>query len=857
MEPSLLDYSRFHGIASDYAAVDPITYIDDTVPTNLDLEADLQFRQTEFNNCLFSAHTTLEQALHSEKLRVSKKSARYLTSVVSELQMKHIDIDWHAILPAFHHIKDARLESPVFRIDFESDVTLSKNPLRFTALDVDLRDSAEPDNLLDVPCPLPNFHSGKSSLLEKVKIEKLRCSRGAFSLITSIDSEARPPQGAMANDLRCLLDYSAQNKSPSPALLPLDAESFPPSSPTPVSSGRMLPSPASSDPMQLGLYSRKSTVQGHRQGQSELEPLKRALDVCAAAQVTRDIHPVPTECKNSPDDQCLATSVPRAGCDKQRISLVGLTLWKAKPAPEADSRQLQDRKKRITDAFLPDRMSCDDYATSGIKSSKDINATTEQHPEAGHGPKGQFGSGLGPRVSVSKEIILPTCTFSSAIPRQETLLKSETARQNYSQSIACQEPTVWQPQGSTGVEHAVLPTRPLRVHLGSLSSFMETRGKSTKSQLPAKSPYFAHKDAEFPKQRKSDNVTVAAVLQGKPCISTRNPLQPALSLATQVPRVPLKHEGLVLVVSTTLLSTNLRVIQCLEGFDYPPKLIYRDYPTAPPPTQSKQKHQPPKLAQLLPPPVEADIIVSPKTGIILTTSQATMQLYLPGHKSGSINTNAIPTTKAINSPLREQIYKLSSRYDSLYILITHGPDTSTNKPQSRAPITVDKHLLSSLSALTAFCTSLADPKPGSGTLIPLLLPLNPERITTWILSLAHKHVCQLPTPRSQSCFQSAFTPINPKPRIAFEIGDMEEGSWEAFLRRLGLNPFAAHVVLAVLRREGEGEEGIGCLSRFVEMSSSERRVLFNGVLGEKILKRVDALIERDWQDDRALNFDGA
>lgn len=84
---------------------------------------------------------------------------------------------------------------------------------------------------------------------------------------------------------------------------------------------------------------------------------------------------------------------------------------------------------------------------------------------------------------------------------------------------------------------------------------------------------------------------------------------------------------------------------------------------------------------------------------------------------------------------------------------------------------------------------------------------------------------------------------------------------------MGLNPYAAQIVLAVLRRDGEDvvngsgfhESGVqqmgGYLSRFVEMSPEDRRVLFGGLLGENILKRVDSLIERDWQCDWALNFD--
>lgn len=85
---------------------------------------------------------------------------------------------------------------------------------------------------------------------------------------------------------------------------------------------------------------------------------------------------------------------------------------------------------------------------------------------------------------------------------------------------------------------------------------------------------------------------------------------------------------------------------------------------------------------------------------------------------------------------------------------------------------------------------------------------------------------------------------------------------------MGLNPYAAHVVLAVLRRDGEDvangsgfhesrvqQTGVEYLSRFVEMTPEGRKALFGGLLGERVLKRVDSLIERDLQCDWALNFD--
>jgi hypothetical protein len=330
------------------------------------------------------------------------------------------------------------------------------------------------------------------------------------------------------------------------------------------------------------------------------------------------------------------------------------------------------------------------------------------------------------------------------------------------------------------------------------------------------------------------------------------------------PEIQIRNEGLVLFISTTLLKTHLKVLQDIEQKEHPAKVTYRDYTPVPAPrNQQKNRsstsmlHSQPQYQQnaLFPPPEEADIILSAKTGIILTTTQAAMQQYLPGHKPTS---NLLNCPESVSSPLRERIFCLSSRYEQLYIFLSHSAKQSKS-PKSRVlgqQITADKHLLSSMTTLTAFCSSLSE----HAIIVPLIVPSDPERTAGWILGLAHKHACQLPPPRSHSHHTNAFTPVNPKPQLDLWLGDAKESVWELFLRRMGLNPFAAQVILAVLRREREAddykeENRAGCLSRFVEMSSEERRALLGGLLGEKVLRRLDSIIEKDWQCDWALDFE--
>ncbi len=427
-------------------------------------------------------------------------------------------------------------------------------------------------------------------------------------------------------------------------------------------------------------------------------------------------------------------------------------------------------------------------------------------------------------------------------------------------------------QQHTSEPHEVHETKipvlqPRRVTLGSLSSFMETRGMGPKKQIPATSPYFVGEASRGPEQQNNFLDTSSREQQQQNLTASKTPPIPTL----QVPRYPTQHDGLVLFLSTGLLKTHLRVIQCLEGSDCPPHLIYRDYGNSSSNCQSKQQ---PKgsSSQHLPTisdhsPDEADIVLSPRAGIILTTSQETMQLFLPGHKYTSTQPN-LPQIKAVNSPLRESIYRLSTRYQQLYVFISHRTEQSKlNKSRlSSLRLSANKALFDSLTSLSAFCASLSE----YSSITPLIIPSVPASAAAWILALAHKHICQLPPrrPNSLSQYTNAFTPVNPKSQLGTLLGNPAESVWELFLRRMGLNPYAAQVVLAVLTRDGEDvanssgfhgssvqQTGIGCLSRFVEMTPECRKAIFGGLLGENILNRVDSLIERDWQCDWALNFD--
>ena len=89
------------------------------------------------------------------------------------------------------------------------------------------------------------------------------------------------------------------------------------------------------------------------------------------------------------------------------------------------------------------------------------------------------------------------------------------------------------------------------------------------------------------------------------------------------------------------------------------------------------------------------------------------------------------------------------------------------------------------------------------------------------------------------------------------IGDSapieEETHWELFLRRAGMNAFAAQAILADLK-EPEGVDprspskaGLFGLTAFVEMGVEQRITRFGPLCGRGLIERASAVIDADWQ----------
>ncbi|TVY42313.1 hypothetical protein LOCC1_G004617 [Lachnellula occidentalis] len=199
---------------------------------------------------------------------------------------------------------------------------------------------------------------------------------------------------------------------------------------------------------------------------------------------------------------------------------------------------------------------------------------------------------------------------------------------------------------------------------------------------------------------------------------------------------------------------------------------------------------------------EADVIVSASTGVILTTRQKIKQKPLPGHK-----------TKA---EIRARLEKVSLRYEKLVVLITEGrQDEATNG--------IDENDCLALSEFMGFTASLM-----AETTVQFIGG-GEQTLAKWLASIA----------------------VQARMTGSTELL-ADETHWELFLRRAGMNAFAAQEVLAKLKApdgvndKSPSKAGQFGLTAFVEMGREQRIARFAGLCGRGVLERVSAVVDARW-----------
>ena len=211
---------------------------------------------------------------------------------------------------------------------------------------------------------------------------------------------------------------------------------------------------------------------------------------------------------------------------------------------------------------------------------------------------------------------------------------------------------------------------------------------------------------------------------------------------------------------------------------------------------------------------EADMLLSPSTGLIWTSLQKIKQRSLPGR----VNRSAV----------RERICRTSTRYERLLVLISQNRDTDPSIDSVGTDVQpLDGDDSTALAEFTAFCSTLPD------EVQTYFVAGGEEDLAKWIVAAMVKHG------------------MDPDQDVKLL---QDETLWEVFLRRAGMNAFAAQAVLATLKAPDQDEVNAAGMPRtdfgltaFVKMSVEERLARFETLLGgRRLLGRVSRVVDARW-----------
>ncbi|KAK3294321.1 uncharacterized protein B0H64DRAFT_475801 [Chaetomium fimeti] len=267
-----------------------------------------------------------------------------------------------------------------------------------------------------------------------------------------------------------------------------------------------------------------------------------------------------------------------------------------------------------------------------------------------------------------------------------------------------------------------------------------------------------------------------------------------------------------IVISTTVSRPLTQHLQTLLPTI---ELIPRDY----------AKHRPPNQNPGLRPPdlEEADIIVSPATGILLTTMVQLRQRALPGSGSNNSNSSSNSSSNSVAATgFCRVVGNVAARHARVVVLVSEGNRHS----ETAGPLSP-----SDARALAEFQGFAAGLKAAEVRVV--YVGGGVETLARWVAAMVCEYVGE-----------------------AAGVADMllpVETLWEVFLRRAGMNVFAAQVVLGSLKvpdgrpAVGGGDGQMFGLPLFVSMSRERRVELFGEVLGGRgVLDRVSDALDDPW-----------
>ncbi|KAH8123575.1 hypothetical protein FP744_10005887 [Trichoderma asperellum] len=194
---------------------------------------------------------------------------------------------------------------------------------------------------------------------------------------------------------------------------------------------------------------------------------------------------------------------------------------------------------------------------------------------------------------------------------------------------------------------------------------------------------------------------------------------------------------------------------------------------------------------------EADISLSPLIGIIITNILKVRQRPLPGSQAQTM--------------LRERVQKVSQKYETLLVLVSESHPSGEFSGAS-AP-----------SDITAYADFVSFTVALDGDISVQLVPGAEQTMASWVSAFV-----------SQNSYKS---------HDMKRLLSPEETLWEIFLRRAGMNVFAAKILSKTLFEKA----GASGLAAFLMMPVEERVARFAPLLGgEKVLRLTAKALDRRW-----------
>lgn len=288
------------------------------------------------------------------------------------------------------------------------------------------------------------------------------------------------------------------------------------------------------------------------------------------------------------------------------------------------------------------------------------------------------------------------------------------------------------------------------------------------------------------------------------------------------PSLPSSLPTCYVIVSSQLLQHRRSLVRKLTA-SYPTcNLIERDFSVLSLQTNTAQFKS---KVDYFDPGMEADLVLSPKTGMLITTIQKIQQRSLPGQG---------PNESIFHRRLRH----VSVKYERVIVLVSHG--VVENESTTLTTLTHGIWKDESVRDLSQSATTAVTDRDTHAmmALHSIASKLSADIHIQFVLGGENNLASWMVLHISQACTKYRLDP--------------EESQWEQLLRRVGLNPFATTIILSVLKFDDASTTSEEMrfsqhgLAAFLGMSAGERVSRFGGLLGQKVMKRVNGCLERGW-----------